>query len=274
MAAMNLGLALLVVVAAIVAAVLVFLAVRRRLEAPLLADPGRGSPTISLVGTAFAVLLAFLTVAAYGTYNGAKAGAEAEAVAVLELARTAALFPAAERDELRADLVCYGRAVAGDEWVTMRDGERSSRVEYWIAQYRDLFGRLTLSSARERLAFQELLAEAGRRTDGRRERLTQATPSVPVPLWLVLLLGGIVTIGFQIALVDPRERRLIQGAMIAGVTAVVAAGLLLVNFLDHPYADHTGSIQPTEIRQTLSMVDEAEAGLPIRCDDAGAPLQT
>ena len=98
MAAMSIAVAIGVVVLAVLVAVGALLAVHRRLEAPLLADPGRGSPTISLVGTAFAVLLAFLTVAAFGTYNGAKAGAEAEAVSVLELSRTAALFPAEERD--------------------------------------------------------------------------------------------------------------------------------------------------------------------------------
>jgi hypothetical protein len=272
MATMTLGVALGIVIVAIALAVAVFLTVHRRLEAPLLKDPGRGSPMIALVGTAFAVLLAFLTVAAFGTYNGAKAGAESEAVAVLELSRTAGLFPAAQRDELRADLVCYGRAVADHEWLTMRDGERSDYVDAWIATYRDLFATLSLRTARERLAFEELLREAGTRTDGRRERLTQARPSVPAPLWLVLMLGGLVTIGFQIALTDPRERRAVQGAMIAGVTAIVASGLLLVNFLDHPYADNTGSIQPTEMRQTLSMIDQAEAGLPVRCGEDGVPL--
>lgn len=189
---------------------------------------------------------------------------------MLELARTAALFPPDERDELRADLVCY--AVAADEWPAMRDGERSPLVDQWIAEYRGLFGRLSLESARQRLAFEGLLTEARGRTDGRRERLTQATPSVPPPFWLVLILGGLVTILFQLALADPRERLVVQGAMIAGVTVVVSAGLLLVNFLDHPYDQLTGSIEPTEMRQTLSMVDEAEAGLPLRCDAFGAPV--
>ncbi len=269
---MSLGLAFAIVAFAVFVAVFVLLAVHRRLSDPVLADPGRGSPTISLVGTAFAVLLAFLTVAAYGTYNGAKAGAESEATAVLELSRTAALFPDDERDRLRADFVCYGRAVAEQEWVTMRDGERSAYVDDWIAAYRDEFGTLALGSARERLAFEELLEQADHRTDGRRERLTQSRPSVPFPLWVVLLLGGLVTIAFQIALADPRERRGVQAAMIAGVTAIVAAGLLLVNFLDHPYDDHTGSIEPTEMRQTISMIDQTEAGLPIRCDENGVPL--
>ena len=133
------------------------------------------------MGTAFAVLLAFLTVAAFGTYNGAKAGAEAEAVSVLELSRTAALFPPDERDELRADLVCYGRAVAEHEWLTMRDGDHSEQVDYWVGEYGDLLAVLSLSTARERLAYEELLREGDRRTDGRRERLTQSRPSVPAP---------------------------------------------------------------------------------------------
>jgi hypothetical protein len=269
---MSLGFALAVVAVSVLAAVLVLLAVHRRLRDPVLADPGRGSPTISLVGTAFAVLLAFLTVAAFGTFNGAKAGAESEATAVLELSRTAALFPGDERDRLRADLVCYGRAVAEHEWLTMRDGDRSVYVDEWIADYRDEFATMSLDTARERLAFEELLEQADKRTDGRRERLTQSRPSVPLPLWVVLLLGGLVTIAFQIALADPRERRGVQAAMIAGVTAIVTAGLLLVNFLDHPYDDHTGSVQPTEMRQTISMIDEAEAGLPLRCDEDGVPL--
>ncbi len=193
-------------------------------------------------------------------------------MSVLELSRTAALFPAEERDLLRADLVCYGRAVAAHEWVTMRDGERSEYADHWVAAYGELLGTLSLGAARERLAYEELLREADRRTDGRRERLTQARPSVPTPLWIVLLLGGVVTIASQIALADPRERRAIQAMMIAGVTAVVAAGLLLVNFLDHPYEDHTGSIQPTEMRQTLSMIEEEDGALPVRCDDGGVPL--
>ena len=157
---MNLAVALVVVASAVAIAVLALWAVRRRISEPLLADPGRGSPMITLVGTAFAVLLAFLTVAAFGTYNGAKAGAEAEAVSVLELARTSALFPPDERDELRADLVCYGRAVAEHEWPAMRDGERSPLVDHWIAEYGALFDRLSLDSARQRLAFEELLTEA------------------------------------------------------------------------------------------------------------------
>ncbi len=61
---------------------------------------------------------------------------------------------------------------------------------------------------------------------------------------------------------DPRERPSVHGLMVAGVAAVVATGLLLVNFLDHPFEPHVGGIQPTAMSQTLTMVQTIEPGLP------------
>jgi hypothetical protein len=269
---MNLALALAVVVAAAAAALLLVALIRRAADGPLLKEPTRGTPMITIVGTAFAVLLAFVTLAAFQTYNGAKRGAASEAVAVLEMSRTAALFPVKQRDGLRADFACYARAVAAQEWPAMRSGHRSPVVDHWIADYRGLFERLDLASARQRLGFQALLAEASQRTDGRRERVSEATPSVPSPLWIVLVLGACVTVALQLGMADRRERLFVHGAMIAAVATIVTAGLLLVNFLDHPYQHHAGSIEPTEMRQSLAMMREAAPGLATPCGSDGRPL--
>jgi Protein of unknown function (DUF4239) len=266
---MNVPLALAIVVGAAILAVLLLVVVRRNTTGPLLAEPSRATPMITMVGTAFAVLLAFVTLAAFQTYHGAKNGAQSEAVAVLEMFRTAALFPAEQRDRLRSDFVCYGRAVANEEWPAMRKGQRSPLVDKWITDYRDLFSRIELASSREQLGFQELLTEARNRTDGRRDRLAEATPSVPVPLWIVLGLGGCVAVVLQLTMADPRERLLVQGGLIAGVAAIVAAGLLLVNFLDYPYQPHTGSIEPTEMQQSLAMMSEQEPQLLPACRSDG-----
>ena len=269
---MNLGLGLVIVAGASALAVLLLALVRRRVDGPLLLEPTRGTPMMTIVGTAFAVLLAFVTLAAFQTYNGAKRGAASEAVAVLEMSRTAALFPSAQRDELRADLVCYGRAVVRQEWPAMRRGRRSLVVDGWIARYRDLFNRFDLRSERNRLGFEELLTEARNRTDGRRERLSQVTPSVPPPLWIALILGGSVAVLLLLGMADRRERLWVHGALVAGVAAIVTAGLLLVNFLDHPYKEHTGSIEPTEMRQSLGMASAQISGVRSPCREDGRSL--
>jgi hypothetical protein len=249
-----------------------FTLVRRSVRGPLLADPTRGTSIATVGGTSFAVLLAFVIFAGFQTYNGAKTGAESEATAVLDMARTAALFPAAQRDELRGDLACYARAVIDQEWPAMRQGRSSPVVDGWIGAYRALFGRLDLRSTREQLAFQELLTEAQDRIAGRQQRLSEDTPTVPTPLWIALIFGACVAVALRLCLADPRERLAVQGTMVAAVAAVMTAGLLIVYLLDHPYQRHVGGIQPTAMRQTLAMVAQLEPALRPPCGADGRPL--
>ena len=269
---MSLLLAGAIVVGAVAVAVLLMAAVRRRVGAPLVREPARGTPMMTFVGTAFAVLLAFITLAAFQTYNGAKTGAATEAVALLDMFKSAGLFPASERDELRGDFVCYGRAVIHREWPAMRRGERAPLVDAWISAYRTVFQRLTLRSPRERLGLQDMLASARDRTDGRRDRLSQATPSVPTPLWVGLVVAGCIAVLIHLVMADPRERMLVQGGMIGGVAALVSIGLLLINFLDHPYRSGPGSIQPTEMTSTLTLMREEEPALRLLCRADGVAV--
>jgi hypothetical protein len=154
----------------------------------------------------------------------------------------------------------------------MRRGESAPLVDAWISAYRTGFQRLTLRSAGERLGLQDMLASARDRTDGRRDRLSQATPSVPTPLWVGLVVAGCIAVLIQLVMVDPREHVLVQGGMIAGVAAIVSIGLLLINFLDHPYRSGPGSIQPTEMTATLTTMREQEPALRLPCRGDGTPI--
>src|SRR5262249_26685570 len=112
---MDLPVAILITLGAAAAAGLAFAFLHSRMSEPLMHDAGRGRPMIQVTGTAFAVLLAFVILEAFQTYNGVRSAAATEGQAVLDMARTAALFPATQRDELRSDLECYGRAVINQE---------------------------------------------------------------------------------------------------------------------------------------------------------------
>jgi hypothetical protein len=45
----------------------------------------------------------------------------------------------------------------------------------------------------------------------------------------------------------------------------------VVFFLDHPYADHSGSVKPTEMARTLELIDDGSA---VPCDERGIPRPT
>src|SRR5436305_747440 len=137
---MSTAVGILIVLGA-AALALAMVALVRHGGGPVLGNPTRGTPMAIVAGTSNAVLLAFVILAAFQTYNSARAGAAAEADAVLDMARTAALFPAAQRDRLPSDFVCYGRAVVNEEWPAMRNGHSSPLVDDWVTSYRDEFAR-------------------------------------------------------------------------------------------------------------------------------------
>src|SRR5689334_14621463 len=96
---MDLLVAGLIVLGAAIVAGLALALVHRLANKPLLTDSGRGRPMIQVTGTMFAVVLAFVILAAFQTYNGARSGVQSEASAVLDMSRTAALYSPSERDE-------------------------------------------------------------------------------------------------------------------------------------------------------------------------------
>jgi hypothetical protein len=142
-------------------------------------------------------------------------------------------------------------------------------VDYWIGGYRSAFGRVDLRTPREQLGFQDLLNLAGTRTTGRQQRLSQDSPSVPTPLWVALVLGGCIAVGVQLSLAGTHVRA--HALLVAGLAAVVAAGLLVIFFLDHPYQAHTGGIQPSAMRRTLVMIEDIDPGLRPGCSASGQP---
>ena len=94
-------------------------------------EVGEHNKAFDFLGTAFAVLLAFVVLEAYDSYNEGKRGAELEAQAVLELSRTAEAYEPEQNAMLKATLVCYGRAVVHQGWPAMRDESSSSVVNEW-----------------------------------------------------------------------------------------------------------------------------------------------
>jgi hypothetical protein len=258
------------IVAGVAATAFVALVLVRR--SAVLSNPTRGTPMAIVVGTCFAVLLAFLVLSAFQTYNGAKSGAASEANAILDMSRTAALYPPMQRDRLRSDLACYGRAVVDQEWPAMRDGRSSPLVDYWVSTYRTEFTRLPVRSLRQQAALQDLLSLAETRTAGRLQRLSDDTPAVPTPLWVALIFVGCVAVSLQLGMADQAERLRVQGLQVAGIAAVVATGLLIVNFLDHPYAMHSGGIQPAAMRHTLTLMHNSQPGLRSHCTQSGRPV--
>ena len=154
----------------------------------------------------------------------------------------------------------------------MKQGSRSPIVQGWVTRLENGLHDLHPDKPARKAAFLQLLQQEDKRTDARRARLSEANRALPAPVWFILGLGAIVTIGFAMFFADRREHFLVQGCLIGAITALVVSGLLLIWFLDHPYENQSGSIQPDEMQRQLVIVEAEQAGAPQLCDAQGHPL--
>ncbi|WP_041302524.1 hypothetical protein [Mycolicibacterium rhodesiae] len=106
----------LIVLVVVATAVTAKLIVRTRApEGGWFTDLTRSAGSLSVIGTMFAVMLAFVILFALQSFQRARDGANIEAIAVTELNSVAKVLPEPTSDRLRGDLICYGRAVINDE---------------------------------------------------------------------------------------------------------------------------------------------------------------
>jgi hypothetical protein len=268
----NLWLVALIVAVCALAAVGLMYLVRRRSKADhFFIEIERGAGIFAFLGTAFAVILAFVVLAAFQSFNDAKSGAEQEATSIVELSRTAEFFPQQVKDPIEGVLICYGRAVIHEEWPAMKSGDRSPLVGVWVNSFQGDLKQLDPRTEVQKAAFLQLLTQQDNRTDGRRERLSEANRSIPAPVWFVLGLGAFVTIGFALFFADRREGFIVQASLIAAIASLVISGLLLVWFLDHPYESSSGSIKPDEMERQIVIVEHEHKNVVVPCDEDGHP---
>jgi hypothetical protein len=271
----NLWLGGAVVSVAVACAVVLMVLVRRR--APVggfFTDTDRAAGIFGVLGTFFAVVVAFVIFLAFESYVTAKDKAGQEAVAVTELGHTARSFPSPQRQELPPELICYARAVIEDEWPAMKEEQLSNLVEGWVDRIDAAVAGGRVERAKP-VAYAHWLGENATRREGRRGRAAEARPFVPAPLWMVLIVGAFLLVGFTCLFADPGEPLFIQAAAIAAITTVVVSGLLVVRFLDRPYENQSGSIKPVEMRRTLDLLESDQRRVPdslrIPCDARGRP---
>jgi multisubunit Na+/H+ antiporter MnhB subunit len=248
----------------------------RRYWAPkgFVRDPVPPVGVFGVLGVALAVLVAFVLFLVFESFVRAQEGASREAVAVTQLLRATRLFPEPQHQELRGELVCYGRAVVEDEWPKMEAGGESSVVDDWIERIETTVDTAPVDNPRTEVALGHWLNEQAERREGRRARLAEATSDIPQPVWLMLILGASVTILYLLLFADRRELWWVQGSMMFTVTGLLVASLLVIHFLDSPFAQDGTYIGPTEMRTTLEQFElqvSAEPSVTIPCDEQGHP---
>jgi hypothetical protein len=203
---------------------------------------------IAVVGVIYAVVLAFVVVISWEQYTAAATDAASEAGAIGSLYRDAvALGP--QGRQLRRAVSQYAHQVAYVEWPYV-----AKHLEEDPGTSRELN---TVWKAVTQLKTTATQAELARRAVdditqanvNRRERIDQSGSQLPTPLWIVVLAGGVLTIGFCYFFSLENVRA--QAAMISILAALIALSVFVILALDLPFSGDV-AVQPAALHDEIN----------------------
>jgi hypothetical protein len=180
----------------------------------------------SIVGVIYAVLLAFIAVAAWESFNKAGDIAAKEASLVGDLYRDSRLLERTVSDGVGKLLEDYVATVVDEEWPAMAAGD-SIGIKGWILleQAAGVLVHDSGSDPKSIALLNEMLGRLNDIYDARRDRLIAADDQLQPSVWAVVLCGGLISLLFC----------WIFGTPSAGfhllLTALVSAAFGLVMFL-------------------------------------------
>jgi hypothetical protein len=267
--------ALVTFVVAAVAVGAMLLVRRGAPEGSRFTDGDRASGVFGVLATGFSVLLGFIVFLAFTSYDQSRAGAETEALMVVQQVETAQLFPPETALELTGELVCYARTVVADEWPRMRADTLGDALNPWgVALFETLRG-IEPKTATEQSAYDKWLDQTSEREAARLDRVHGAVGVIPTTLWIVLFFIAAVIFVFTLFFADSAEGAVTQGLIMGAVVSVIVTLLLLLYALDNPFSAGVGGLDPLAMERALRMTDEAlqavGESVPLPCDAAGAP---
>jgi len=185
--------------------------------------------------TYIGILLAFAGVLAWQDYKDADTAIEREAgVSSLLYRDLTAYGPgmAAARDDLKT----YVNSVIVDEWPLLREGNRSNATEAKLLDLFDDIAAVTPTNEREAAIYREAFTQLNELVSLRRDRMSASRAQIPPVLWIVALVGSILTIAYASAFVSSRYALL----MISGTSLTIGLLFLFLLSVDYPFRNRSG----------------------------------
>ena len=181
------------------------------------------------------MLLAVLSVViVWQQFNTTDIRVHREADALSNLFRAAQAFPTPVQHTMLDAVRSYARAVIEEEWPDMGRGTENSTAWQAYDNLWQIIRTLQPHSPAEINWHAAMLQSLTTLSDYRRDRLADSRAVLPSVLWVVLLSGGVINLGYTYLFgVKSLTVHLI---ITMALTAMTTLLLLVILILDHPFA--------------------------------------
>jgi hypothetical protein len=201
------------------------------------------------VGVMYAVLLAFVVIAVWQNLDSARQTTFKEADALAGVYWISRELPLPVGSQLEHNTLEYARTVQDTEWPLMSQHRSSPQATQLVYAMRSEVLGFTPTDARQQVLFEHAVTHVEDLASERRERLTEVDDSVPTIMWVALIAGALLTVGFTYLF--GLSNTLAHGLMVLTLTALVVVSLLLIKEMDFPFTGVT-RVEPTAFEVFLS----------------------
>jgi hypothetical protein len=189
---------------------------------------------VAVIGTTYAVILAFMLSGVWNMFQQAEANAEQEANALVNIWRISEDIDPATGGELQALCLKYAQLVLNNEWPAMeKEAPMPSETGDVINQMWRLAGHLEARSSSNSIANYQVMEELRMLTEYRRIRLMHSREELPGILRAVLIAGGIITVAASCFFGVPSFRFHVLQVVV--LTFLIALVLVAIADIDRPY---------------------------------------
>jgi hypothetical protein len=216
------------------------------------------APMFATAGVIYAVLLGFLVVVVWESFDAAKANVQDEAATLTTLYRlTAGMRHPEERVEMRAAIRRYTNDVIGDEWKSLATtGNPSPLTRQSMGRIYTAFSHMPISESGSMIN-RSFLQSLSTIIDDRNRRVVQAGDALPLVLWVGLALGGAIVVGMTFLLY---MEAVWPHVVMSGVLAALIGTLLFVTMvLDRPFAGPL-ALDSAAFEYTINLYDSVDRG--------------
>jgi hypothetical protein len=223
-----------ILAAGVAAALILQLIVHRILPASMRRDHTElGAAIFAVIGTTYAVLLAFMATTAWEQYSAAEALARHEADLIGNTYRVSRGLPDPAGAAMRSDLEAYLTRIVRIEWPAQIAGRAVTPAEPLLTHLDQTVLTLTPGDATQSNAQRNLIEMLNDIASARRDRRLATHGSIPDIVWIVLLTGGALMVGFSFVFGAPEPA--LHLVMTATLVASGILVLLLIVGLSSPF---------------------------------------
>jgi Protein of unknown function (DUF4239) len=202
----------------------------------------------AVLGVAYAVLLAFMLISVWQDYKIAQTNVESEAHELAGVYFLASRLPEPQRTHVQDLARRYARVVVGEEWPMMEQGQTSPRADSLLRQLRLELLEFDPRTRGEQVLYERGLTDLHNAIDARRSRLLEVREGIPNLLWVVLVVGGVITVSFTYLF--GLESNVAHALMVAALTLLICGILFTIGEFDYPFSGAVG-IRPDAFREVL-----------------------